>query len=213
MRRRIKIKTWYSLFTNANTTTKAVNLVTLYRIITAPLLLVLLFKGYYLTFKWLLLVSFLTDAIDGYLARKYKATSVLGSKLDSLGDDLTVLVGTIGIFQLRFDFIKEQLFIILILFSLFSIQLIFSIIKYGKLSSFHTYGAKAAAILQGIFILSTFFFKEPSHLLFYLASLVTALELIEETILVGIIKHWTNDVKGLYWVLKKSRNTSKQSAS
>lgn len=205
MRETNKIRTLYGLFTKANNITKAVNLVTLYRIINAPLLLVLLFKGYYIPFKWLLLISFFTDAIDGYLARKYKVNSVLGSKLDSLGDDLTVLVGIIGMVHLHFDFIMEQLFSILTLFSLFLVQLIFSLIKYRKISSFHTYGAKAAAVLQAIFILSVFFFKASPILLFYLASLVTALELIEEIILVAIMKHWKNDVKGLYWVLKKEQ--------
>ncbi|MGE5106263.1 MAG: CDP-alcohol phosphatidyltransferase family protein, partial [Sphingobacteriales bacterium] len=59
----------------------AVNGITFYRIIAAPVLLVLLFAGQYILFTWLLGVSFFTDLIDGYLARKYKVSSVAGTKL------------------------------------------------------------------------------------------------------------------------------------
>jgi len=44
-----------------------VNAITLYRLLAAPVLLLLLLNGQLILFKWLLAVSFLTDAIDGYL--------------------------------------------------------------------------------------------------------------------------------------------------
>ena len=200
-----KIIRFSDLFSKSNRITKTVNFITLYRIIAAPMLIILLFAGNYILFKWLLLLSFFTDAIDGFLARKYKGESILGSKLDSLGDDLTILVALVGVFKLRYSFIKEQLFIIIILFSLFFIQLIFSLIKYRKISSFHTYGAKVSAILQAIFLVSLFFFEEPIYLLFYFASLTTIVELTEEIILVAILPNWEIDVKGLYWVLRKKK--------
>ena len=56
---------------------------------------------------------------------------------------------------------------------------------------------------QGVFLLSVFFFKEPIYLLFYLSSILTIAELIEEIILVFILPKWESNVKGLYWVLKK----------
>lgn len=202
-----KIISFFDLLSKSNRITKAVNFITLYRIVAAPILIILLFVGNYILFKWLLLLSFFTDAIDGFLARKYKGESILGSKLDSLGDDLTVLAALVGVFILRYGFVKEQLFIIIILFSLFFIQLIFSLIRYRKMSSFHTYGAKVAAILQATFLVSLFFFEEPIYLLFYLAALTTIVELTEEIILVAILPKWENDVKGLYWVLRKKKAT------
>src|SRR5687767_4320299 len=83
-----------------------INGITLYRLIAAPFLLFLILTRQSDLFKWLLAFSFFTDAIDGYLARKYKVVSVMGAKLDSLGDDLTVIVGVIGLFVLKPDFIK-----------------------------------------------------------------------------------------------------------
>jgi len=180
-----------------------INGITLYRVIAAPFLLVLLFRGQYDIFKWLLGVSFFTDLIDGYLARKYKVTSILGTRLDSIGDDLTVLVALIALFVLKLAFIKQQIIIFIILLALFLVQTTYALIRYGKLTSFHTYLAKTAALLQGIFLLFTFFTNEPNLILFYVAAIVTMLELTEETILVGLLPHWEANVKGIHQVLKK----------
>ena len=183
-----------------------INGITLYRIIAAPFLLVLIFTGQYELFKWLLGVSFFTDLIDGFLARKYKVASILGTRLDSIGDDLTVLVGVIALFVKKMDFVKEQKLIFLLLLLLFLAQTIYALIRYGKMTNFHTYLAKTAALLQGIFLLVAFFSDEPNLILFYAAAIITMLELIEEIILVKILPGWETNVKGIYWVLKKKRS-------
>src|SRR3954462_12389 len=89
-----------------------INGITIYRIAITPVLLMLIFTGNDEWFRWLLPVSFFTDLIDGYLARKYKVTSIAGTKLDSIGDDLTVLSAVVGMFMFRFDFILEHIFLI-----------------------------------------------------------------------------------------------------
>jgi len=180
-----------------------INGITLYRIIAAPILLVLLFTKQHDIFKWLLGVSFFTDLIDGYLARKFKVTSLLGTKLDSIGDDLTVLVGLIALFVLKLDFIKQHIIILIILLVLFLVQTTFAFIKYRKMTNFHTLLAKTAALLQGVFLIFAFFTEQPSLILFYAATIVTMLELIEEIILVGMLPQWQANVKGIYWTLKK----------
>jgi len=179
-----------------------INGITLYRIIAAPFLLILLFTKQYEIFKWLLGVSFFTDLIDGFLARKYKVTSILGTKLDSIGDDLTVLVAMIALFVLKLEFIKQHIIIFIILLVLFLVQTTYALIHYGKMSNFHTFLAKAAALLQGIFLLLVFFTDEPNLILFYAAAIVTMLELTEEIILIGLLPKWQANVKGIYWVLK-----------
>jgi phosphatidylglycerophosphate synthase len=184
-----------------------INGITLYRIIAAPFLLILLFSGQYDIFKWLLGVSFFTDLIDGFLARRYKVTSILGTKLDSIGDDLTILVAMTGLVVVKPDFIIREIVTFGILFFLFVFQISYSFIRYRKMSNFHTYLAKTAALLQGIFLLLVFFTDEPSKPLFYAAAIVTMLELIEEIILVRLLPEWEANKKGLYWLIKKkSRN-------
>lgn len=183
-----------------------VNIITLYRIVTFPLLVYLAVIGDLDVFKWLLLASFFTDAIDGFLARKYKATSILGSKLDSIGDDLTILAAAIGLFVFEFDFIKDQAVVFLVLFGLFLIQVALSFYRYKKISTFHTYLAKTAAVITAIFLLSVFFVGDIYYPLFYTAAIVTGTELIEEIILAAILKEYESNVKGLYWVLQGKKN-------
>ena len=89
----------------------------------------------------------------------------MGTRLDSIGDDLTVLVAIIALFVTKFEFIKEQKAIFIILLLLFLVQTIYAFIRYGKITSFHTYLAKTAALLQGIFLLSAFFTHEPNLIL------------------------------------------------
>lgn len=185
-----------------------VNALTLYRIITFPALLVLIFMGRFDIFRWLLIANFLTDALDGYLARKLKATSVLGSKLDSIGDDLTILAAVIGLWVARSEFIKAEIITFLIPLIIFFLQMGSSYSRYGRMTSFHTYGAKAAAVLQGFFLCSMFLFEQPVYWLFYLTALVTTIELIEEIAIVFLMKEWKTNVKGVYWVLRNEFNNS-----
>lgn len=190
-----------------------INGITLYRIVAAPCLLILLFTGQLNMFKWLLALSFFTDLIDGFLARKFKVASVLGTRLDSIGDDLTVLVAVIGLFVLKADFIKEQKFMFIGLLVLFLIQVIYAFIRYRKMTGFHTWLAKTAALLQGIFLLLVFFTDQPFMPLFYAAAIITMLQLIEEIILVHLLPQWQANVKGLYWVLKNNKQHNTDTGS
>lgn len=180
-----------------------VNGITMYRLLVAPVLVFLIFNNNLDLFKWMLAISFFTDLIDGVLARMFRITSVFGSKLDSIADDLTIVAAIIGVFVFKARFIYDNRVIFIILFILFLFQTVFALIKYHKISSFHTYLAKVAAILQGTFLVLLFFFPEPLYFLFYAAAIVTALDLIEEIILVIIIPKWEANVKGIYWVYKR----------
>jgi phosphatidylglycerophosphate synthase len=180
-----------------------VNAITLYRLVMAPVMLFVIIFGSIDIFKWLLAISFSTDAIDGFLARKFKAASIFGSRLDSVADDLTILAGITGLFVYKLDFIKEHVFAVTVLIVLLLLQNILALIKYGKISSFHTILAKIAAVFQGSFLILIFFLPEPMYSLFYIAVVFSALDLIEEIILVFILKEWKTNVKGLYWVLKQ----------
>lgn len=182
-----------------------INSITLYRIITAPLLVYLLLTGKPDWFKWLIGISFFTDLIDGELARNYNVTSVLGTRLDSIGDDLTVLVAIFGLWYLNPSFIKQEWVVLVPLSFLFLLQTGSALYRYGKITSFHTYLAKLAALTQGVFLLSFFFLENIQYTLFYTAVVVTGIELFEEIILVYLLPQWESNVKGLWWVCKRKQ--------
>ena len=76
------------------------NRITLLRIALIPLCLAFLLTGFWgLSAAVFLLLSF-SDAIDGYVARKYKQVSELGKQLDPLADKILVLSVLIGLTSL-----------------------------------------------------------------------------------------------------------------
>jgi phosphatidylglycerophosphate synthase len=180
-----------------------VNGITCYRLVMAPVLVLLIFTHQVHVFKWLLAISFFTDLIDGWLARRYKVTSILGARLDSVADDLTIVAGIVAAVVLKPEFLKQQMALFIILLGLFLIQMVLALLRYGKVSSFHTYSAKLAALLQGSFLILLFFLPEPLEIVFYIAFGVTVIDLVEEIILVMIVPQWKANVKGLYWVMKR----------
>ncbi|HEY9048536.1 MAG TPA: CDP-alcohol phosphatidyltransferase family protein [Ohtaekwangia sp.] len=182
-----------------------INGITMYRLVSAPFLLLLAIKGESDWFKWLIAFSFLTDAIDGPLSRKFEVTSVFGARLDSVADDATVLVSTLGLWIMHREFIYSHWIVIAGLFALFGIQTIAALIAYRKVTSFHTYLAKTAAVVQAIFFLLMFFAWPFSTAAFYIACAVTGIQLVEEIILVIILPEWKANVKGLYWVWRPQR--------
>jgi phosphatidylglycerophosphate synthase len=182
-----------------------VNAITTYRLLASPILVILVFTNHYDLFKWMLAISFATDAIDGFLARRLKVMSKLGSKLDSVADDFTIIAATVGVFVFKHDFIMEQIVPIGIMFVLFVIENGASLIKYRHASVFHTYLAKFAAVFQGSFLILIFFMDKPSYLLFWASVVITCLDLLEEIILVFVLAKSEANVKGLWWVLKKKK--------
>jgi len=177
--------------------------ITIYRIVAAPFVIVLALVGQEEWFRWLLAVSFFTDAVDGILARTFKVVSEAGAKLDSIGDDLTVMAGIVGMIVFKPIFLTQHFLLVVLPLALFGIQTVLALLKYGKMTSFHTYGAKVAAVAQAVFLLSLFFLPSEPLGLFYLAVIFTSLELIEEIVMVYYLPVWEADVKGLYWMMRK----------
>lgn len=180
-----------------------------YRIFAAPILLLLIYLDQRLIFTWLLLISYSTDAIDGFLARKLKITSPRGSQLDSIGDQITLIMGLLGLFYFETNFIKANLVLILIAFIPYIIQMILAYLKYGKATAFHTYLAKLSAILQSLFILWSLFFT-PNYTLFYIMIVIGLIETFEEITLIFMYDNWASDVKSIIWALRDKRRLKKR---
>lgn len=175
-----------------------------YRVAITPFLLLLIFFDLRLLFAWGLTLSYTTDALDGYLARKLNITSSRGAQLDSLGDQLTFVIGVIGLFFFEFNFMVDNLWLILLALTPYVAQVLIAFKKYGKTTAFHTYLAKLSAITQAVFIL-WLLFSGPVYWLFYFMIIIGIIETLEEIILIFLFDNWVSDVKGLYWGLRDKR--------
>lgn len=139
------------------------NYLTITRIIILPLFLVLFFSNYVhnnITAGIVLILSSLTDFLDGYVARKYNQTTHLGRLLDPLADKITVMAVFIA-FAVK-DLLSLEIIIIIVAREL--VVLIGSIVMYfkqediispskiGKLATFLLYISALSYIfdLQGL---------------------------------------------------------------
>lgn len=175
-----------------------------YRIIMTPVILAVIFYDARFLFAILLTASFLSDAIDGFLARRLKITSERGAFLDSLGDVLLLAVSIIGTFWFEHQLFIENKLPILIVLGLYTILSIIVYFKYRRPSSFHTFLAKATFVLLAAFFIYLFFFGF-NMWLFYAVIILSAIELVEEIIIALLLKENKTNLKGLYWVLKERR--------
>lgn len=181
-----------------------------YRIFAVPILIVFLWLGERELFSWFMLISYSTDAIDGYLARKLKISSARGSQLDSYGDQLTLIIALFGLLIFEYEFMRVNFVLILVAFVPYIIQMLIALRKYGKATAFHTYLAKLSAITQAAFVLWILFFG-PVYWLFYTMIVLGVIETIEEITLINMYDNWVEGVKGIYWAKKDPRRLKKYS--
>jgi phosphatidylglycerophosphate synthase len=173
-----------------------------YRLVAAPaLILAIAYQQRNLT-AILLLVSFITDAVDGYIARKKHIESSGGGKLDSIGDLVTLILGLAAFISFETQYFLDHLPIIVVTFSLFIIQMIIALVRFKKISSYHTYLAKVTAVLMAMFLISTPVIG-PVDIVFYTTFYAGIAEAVEEIIITFVLNKPEENVKGLYWILKK----------
>jgi phosphatidylglycerophosphate synthase len=120
------------------------------RILSAPILLFLAWEGYDNVFILLLLACLVSDAIDGYIARRFNVSSKLGTKLDSLGDMAIYSTVPICAWWLWPQILEREALFVLIAIASYVVPLIAGLIKFRKVPGYHTLGAKIAAVIMSI---------------------------------------------------------------
>lgn len=121
------------------------NIVSCLRIVGA-LILLIFFNEFSVPFLIIYGISAATDAVDGYLARKFDVCSVLGVALDTIGDGL-IGFASVKVLVMQ-KAIEPWIFIwLLISVGLFFTAAVISFIKFKKFSFPHTYFDKLLGVL------------------------------------------------------------------
>lgn len=180
---------------------KLPNLLSGFRLVAAPLMLYLSWMGLRKTFLALLVLSLLSDAIDGFIARKLYVSSDIGAKLDSWGDLATYLTVPICIWWLWPEIVKREAPFVIIILGSYIVPLIAGFAKFRKLPSYHTWGAKIAAVLMSIAVFALLMID--ISLPFRCATLVQALVACEEVAITLELKELKSNVKSI-WHVKQS---------
>lgn len=122
------------------------NLISGARVALMPAVLTTAIAGSRVWFVTLLAAALLTDAVDGFLARRLNAHTELGRKLDSVADYLTLITGIAGIALLWPEIMRRELpWVGLGLTSFFAV-VVYGYVRLGRAPFYHTWASKAAAI-------------------------------------------------------------------
>jgi len=122
------------------------NLITATRIALTPAVLMVAVAGSKPWFVGLITATLLTDALDGYLARRLNARSDLGRKLDSAADYLTLTIGLAGIALLWPEIMRREMpWIIAALVSFFAV-IVVGFVRLGRAPCYHTWISKIGAV-------------------------------------------------------------------
>ena len=180
------------------------NIISTLRILTAPWLLCAAWMGYGKIFLGLLLFSLISDVIDGYLARKFNATSELGAKLDTWGDMATYLTVPLCAWWLIPDLVRKEFVFVLIVIASYVIPIFVSLLKFRKTAYYHTWIAKCAAGLMSasVFIIFIAEITWP----FRVAALVQVVVAFEGILITIQLPELRSNIKS-YWHLKREKTT------
>lgn len=176
------------------------NMLSCFRIVAVPLLLYFAWEGHPYLFIGLLILSLLSDAIDGYIARLLNIETPLGTKLDSWGDMATYLVVPLCAWWLWPDILKKESLYVCIAIGAYVFPILAGLFKFKKIPSYHTWGAKTAAVIMSVAVLILFIFEIAWP--FRVAAIVQALVAVEEILITNQLSELKDNVQSLWHILK-----------
>lgn len=157
------------------------NALSVFRLVGVPILFILVTLDNVIWFAGFYIILGLTDFFDGFLARKLKQVSELGSLLDSIAD-LAYYISTAYFLIVLFpEYFIANIPYIYLVFSLLAITLIISKLKFGKILMLHTHLSR----LCGVLVFSAFIgsFYMDSTLFIRLIILLYSFSFIESIII------------------------------
>jgi CDP-diacylglycerol--glycerol-3-phosphate 3-phosphatidyltransferase len=168
------------------------NLLSILRILFAPMLVVAAASGQARLFLFLFILSLASDALDGFLARRLGQVSEWGAQLDSWGDLATYLAAPIGAWLLWPSLVRREQPFILLGLAGFLLPIFLGFCKFGRLTSYHTRAARIAAILLGLATPLLLVGGPPYP--FRLAMLIFLLAEVEEVAITLRLKRWRANI-------------------
>lgn len=177
------------------------NLLTCFRFVSSPLLLLLAWSGHERLFLLLLAITFLSDVLDGMAARMLNMESELGALLDSWGDLLIYTTLAVSAWWLWPDLVqRESLYVTVIIVSYLS-PVVVGLLKFRAFTSYHTWLVKAAVAMTGCGFFLLVLFDSVS--LFRWAAMLCLLAAGEEIAITGLLQELRSNVKTLWHVKRE----------
>jgi phosphatidylglycerophosphate synthase len=165
------------------------------RLVLAPVLVWLAWTGEQRLFLVMLTISLLSDLTDGWFARRFDQATHLGTLLDSYGDFATYMTVPVCAWWLWPDLIRREAWYAAAIVAAYVFPIVLGYLKYGRLTAYHTYGAKLSAVVVGASALVLFAGGPP--LPFRIATWVLVLAELEEIAITTILPTWRANVPSI----------------
>jgi phosphatidylglycerophosphate synthase len=166
---------------------------TIFRLLSAPVLMVLAYMGRERYFLWLAIAALLSDVLDGALARRLGASSETGRLLDSWADLLIALVSFAGATLLWPDTMREEAGYFALVLAALVIPNAWGLLRFRRLLGYHTISAKASGVILAVGAVALFTGLTP--ILFRLASFLELAVAAEYVAISLILPGWTGEMK------------------
>jgi CDP-diacylglycerol--glycerol-3-phosphate 3-phosphatidyltransferase len=145
---------------------------------------------------WIIVACGVTDALDGFLARRLHCESDLGARLDSLGDLLFFSALVLYVVRYQMDAIQKYLLGIYAIFLIKTISLVVCTIKNHTTYSLHTYGNKLTGILVVVSI-CLILLTGKGHFTVVLVA-VGVLSALEELLIMSLYEHPDVNIRSIF---------------
>src|SRR5699024_2861334 len=132
------------------------NLISFYRLLVFPVILYMALTGREDWFVILLVISLISDILDGNIARIWNLQTNFGAALDNLADVCTFSMALLGIFIFKWDVIEPHAWILYLFLGVFLLSYVVGFYRFGKIPGLHLFSAVAAGYLQGLFFFVLF---------------------------------------------------------
>ena len=181
------------------------NAISVARLASTPVLVWLAWTSRETAFTWLLIAALASDAVDGMLARSFGWASSIGSLFDSVADATLMLTTAYGVWVFHPYVFTEYGVIIWTVIALWAVEHIVALVRYGRLSSFHTALVRHGVLVFSIFLGVLFLFGFQLWL-FYLSAILSVAAVLEQLAMIALLPEWTPDLRGgLPEVLRRRR--------
>jgi CDP-diacylglycerol--glycerol-3-phosphate 3-phosphatidyltransferase len=180
------------------------NLLSALRIALVPVLLIMALWGNRQAFLWLLATAFLTDALDGAIARRTGQVSRFGASLDSSADVAIYATIVLSMALLWPELLRQERIAIGAVIASIALPALVGLLRFGHFTSYHTLLVKIAVVATalGLFPMLLGVSAWP----FRIAAVLSVIAAIEEVLISLLSARERSDVRGL-WVILRERSS------
>ena len=179
------------------------NLVSLLRLLMAPLLLWLALQQKAQLYLLAVVFTIFTDVLDGFLARTLHQITQLGSQLDSWGDFLIYTTLAVCTWLLWPELVRHYWPAWAAIIASFTLPTLIGLLKFGSITSYHTWLVKiaVASTIISYLLLCTDLLLWP----IWLAAGLCVLAATEEIAITLTLRHKRSDIRSVLQLRRSPR--------